>query len=265
MDNNNSVQIDALLERYLGLLDEYTALRADLARLQAQCFQHLARANFAAERGARYGADCYDERMQASRRVVVDVGDGSVSSAAGGNDDEKNHQQHDDVVSSLLSSSPTFRVVTFPGDDGDDDNDRGDKEGEAEEEDPVAAAAAAKESVPKDDDDDVAETTTTNPPPSSSSKDHHPRSKQQTIQKNDPLRWFGLLTPAALRQTQACAVHVVADIVPRLVSVDAAMRDVEIAVRRARKRRAKAEAAAAAAAATGAKVVHEEHDKNNKT
>lgn len=252
--DNNSIQIDALLERYLGLLDEYTALRADLARLQAQCFQHLARANFAAERGARYGADCYDERMQASRGVVVDVGDGSASSSAaatGRDDDEKNQYHYVNVVSSLLSSSPTFRVVAFPGDDGDDGNDGGDK---AEEEEPVAAAAAAEESAPKDDDDDEAETTTTNPPPP-----YHHRSKQQTIQKNDPLRWFGLLTPAALRQTQACAVHVVADIIPRLVSVDAAMRDVEIAVRRARKRRAKAEAAAAAA------VVHEEDDKNNKT
>lgn len=47
----------------------------------------------------------------------------------------------------------------------------------------------------------------------------------------------------ALRQTQACAIQVVGDIIPRLVSVDAAMRDVEIEVRRARKRRAKAEAA----------------------
>ena len=49
--------IDALLERYLGLLHEYAGLRAELAAAQAGVFADLARANFAAERGLRYGAD----------------------------------------------------------------------------------------------------------------------------------------------------------------------------------------------------------------
>ena len=63
--------IDTLLERYLTLLDEYMALRAELSRLQTACFQHLARANFAAERGVRYGADFYDQRMRAVRTVAI--------------------------------------------------------------------------------------------------------------------------------------------------------------------------------------------------
>ncbi|KAI5863077.1 hypothetical protein GGS23DRAFT_596846 [Durotheca rogersii] len=63
--------VDALLERYLGLVDEYAGLRAQLGRLQAGMYQDLARANFAGERGARFGRDHYDARMQAARRVAV--------------------------------------------------------------------------------------------------------------------------------------------------------------------------------------------------
>jgi coiled-coil domain-containing protein 115 len=65
--------IDALLERYLHLLHEYTTARAELNNLQAGIYQNLARANFAAERGMRFGQDHYDERMQASRKLEVEV------------------------------------------------------------------------------------------------------------------------------------------------------------------------------------------------
>ncbi|KAM0285299.1 hypothetical protein ACHAQH_001488 [Verticillium albo-atrum] len=70
--------IDQLLERYLGLLDQYTALRAALNDAQSAMYQNLARANFSAERGVRYGPDYYDERMQATRVLVVE---GRVGSA----------------------------------------------------------------------------------------------------------------------------------------------------------------------------------------
>jgi hypothetical protein len=59
----------------------------------------------------------------------------------------------------------------------------------------------------------------------------------------DPLRMFGILTPQALRLAQGGAIKMVEDIVPKLVQVDAEMKEVEIKIRRARKVRAKAEAA----------------------
>ncbi|KAK4138299.1 hypothetical protein BT67DRAFT_5737 [Trichocladium antarcticum] len=69
--------IDALLQRYLLLLDTYSTLRAELNQLQASLFQHLARANFvAANRGQRYGQDYYDQRMQAQRRTTLTQGGG---------------------------------------------------------------------------------------------------------------------------------------------------------------------------------------------
>lgn len=169
--------IDALLERYLVLLDEYTTLRAELSRLQASAFQHLARANFSAERGVRYGADFFDERMQAVRTVAIEGPAGS-----------------------------TFRVVKAVD------------EAPAE---PEAQREAAGEQVSTE------------------------KKKKTPKPGADPLRWFGVLTPSALRQTQACAVEAVEGVVSRLVTVDAEMRSLEIEVRRARKKRAKAEAAAA--------------------
>ncbi|KAK0711657.1 hypothetical protein B0H67DRAFT_441996, partial [Lasiosphaeris hirsuta] len=63
--------IDSLLQRYLTLLDEYTRLRAALNTVQSGIYHDLARANFSAERGIRYGQDYYDDRMQAIRRVAV--------------------------------------------------------------------------------------------------------------------------------------------------------------------------------------------------
>ncbi|KAI0396875.1 hypothetical protein F5Y17DRAFT_471341 [Xylariaceae sp. FL0594] len=68
-DNDNI--IDSLLERYLGLLDEYARLRERLGSLQAGVYRDIARANYAAERGVRYGADHYDGRMRALRGVCL--------------------------------------------------------------------------------------------------------------------------------------------------------------------------------------------------
>jgi coiled-coil domain-containing protein 115 len=46
---------------------------------------------------------------------------------------------------------------------------------------------------------------------------------------------FGILTPPALRAAQWSAIFMVEGIIPRLMSLDAEMREVEISVRRARK------------------------------
>jgi coiled-coil domain-containing protein 115 len=59
--------------------------------------------------------------------------------------------------------------------------------------------------------------------------------------KRDPLRMFGILTPQSLRMAQKEAIEMVEGIIPKLVSIDAEMKEVEIQVRRARKFRGKAE------------------------
>ncbi|KAM3521348.1 hypothetical protein NHJ13051_006288 [Beauveria bassiana] len=166
--------IDELLERYLGLLDQHATLRASLAAAQQDTLHSLARANFSAPRGARYGPDQYDARMQASRRVVIVVED--------------------------KSAPPTFTVTEDDAVVGSTREGGGGGGGGGEEGAGKDAAAA----------------------------------------RDDPIRWFGVLVPQALRDAQSHARRAVQDVIPRLASVQVEMAHVEIEVRRARKRRAKA-------------------------
>lgn len=151
--------IDSLLERYLTLLDEYSRLRDRLSRLQSDVYHNIARANFSAERGLRYGQDQYDERMQASRLLGIEDCEGV----------------------------PSFSIV-----DAAEDEDKSDEE-------------------------------------------------EKGAKLVNPLRWFGLLAPMPLRNAQGLSVEAVEQVVPRLVSVNAEMLNLEIEVRRARKRRARTE------------------------
>ncbi|KZL63889.1 hypothetical protein CI238_07679 [Colletotrichum incanum] len=207
--------IDALLERYLVLLDEYTILRERLGKAQAGMYQNIARANFSAERGVRYGPDYYDERMRASR--VLDI------SADGRG------------VPRFEIVKPADAVMVPKA-----------AEAEAEAETREARDQKCEGRAPGNADEaprDGAEETTSADEVKRDMKAEEERTKKQK-KSNDPLRWFGILAPLPLRQAQTLSVQAVQDIIPRLVSVDAEMKDVEIEVRRARKRRAKSEAAA---------------------
>jgi coiled-coil domain-containing protein 115 len=193
-----AASIDALMERYLILLDQYTSLREALNTAQTSMYQSLARANFSAERGIRYGQDFYDQRMQAMRRLTARVSDLGAPQF-----DVRLEQDH------LHPDQPD-----------------------------VESAKGGEETAESDAGEGIRT--------SSRTKEEN-RSKGPT----DPLKWFGLLTPASLRSAQSHAVEAVERIIPRLASVDLEMAEVEIQVRRARKKRAKAEAADKKAAILG--------------
>lgn len=63
----------------------------------------------------------------------------------------------------------------------------------------------------------------------------------------DPLNWFGILVPSALRRTQSSFKTVAEEIVPRIATVDREMRQVETEVRRVRKKMLQAKKRAAKA------------------
>lgn len=179
MSTMDSSEIDTLLERYLQLLHEYTTLRHELGTLQAGMYQNIARANFSADRGMRYGQDFYDDRMQASRRLKPtgdEDGRVSLEIAKVGEESDSPQERSEEVQSTEDSqtTNPAPRQIKKPG-------------------------------------------------------------------RKDPIQWFGLLTPLPLRQAQAQSIKAVEAVIPRLVSVNAEMQQVEIEVRRARKKRAKAE------------------------
>ncbi|KAI8231689.1 hypothetical protein K4K57_005184 [Colletotrichum sp. SAR 10_99] len=184
--------IDQLLERFLILLDEYTVLRELLSKTQAGMYQNIARANFSAERGVRYGPDYYDERMQASRIL-------SISADSKGVPRYELVKPAEDVTNPGTQEAPVGERKP----DGQD-------EAPADEVEPTEKAKDATKATKK---------------------------------SNDPIRWFGILAPMPLRQAQTLSVKAVQDVIPRLVSVQAEMKHVEIEVRRAQKKRAKAEAA----------------------
>ncbi|ETS76785.1 hypothetical protein PFICI_12172 [Pestalotiopsis fici W106-1] len=188
-------EIDTLLERYLLLLDEYTTLRANLNALQAGIYQNIARANFSAERGMRFGQNHYDDRVQASRKLEISLDDNgcAVFKVAGATLDQTAPQKCQTEAAAVGAQDP------------------------AQEETDANVSHNGKEPLVHE--------------------DKAPRRK-------NPLQWFGLLAPLPLRQAQAQNVKAVEDIIPRLVTVNAEMEQVEIAVRRARKKRGKAEATA---------------------
>lgn len=64
----------------------------------------------------------------------------------------------------------------------------------------------------------------------------------------DPLNWFGILVPSALRRTQSSFKIVAEEIVPQIAMIDRKMRQVEIEVRRVRKKMLQADKRAAKAA-----------------
>ncbi|KIH91854.1 hypothetical protein SPBR_02040 [Sporothrix brasiliensis 5110] len=195
-----SESIDGLLARYLGLLHEYTELRGQLSTHQASMFGNLARANFAAERGFRYGPDHFDGRMQALVRLnIAEDSKGTEPAAA-----------------SFAVARPRKGVKADVTDD---------KE--------------SKESLDLESDEkkyeaEDADNTTTRPMSRKSNQTKKPSGPR------DPLQWFGVLTPMALRQAQQEAIEVIDNIVPRLAALSAEMAAVEIEVRRARKKRARA-------------------------
>jgi coiled-coil domain-containing protein 115 len=206
-----TTDIDALLQRYLTLLDEYTLLRSRLSALHASVYQHLAKANFSAERGIRYGQDYYDERMSASRRLGVSVsGSGDRSGGA---------------AFQLVRSEAT-QTEAEAGASGE-----GGTAGEEEE--GKATGGEGGRAVGGSDDFD-----------SDDGDGEDPHRKTPKKKANDPLRWFGILTPLSLRQAQAVSIESVEGVIPRLAAVSSEMAGIELEVRRARKRRAKASAAA---------------------
>ncbi|KAF7949967.1 hypothetical protein EAE96_007272 [Botrytis aclada] len=68
-----SLEIDHLLEQYLQLLDQYSALRSKLSTLSSSMYINLSRANFTPQNGIRYDTSFYDDRIQAQRLCNVTI------------------------------------------------------------------------------------------------------------------------------------------------------------------------------------------------
>lgn len=62
----------------------------------------------------------------------------------------------------------------------------------------------------------------------------------KTVWRKDPLRMFGLFTPQALKDTKEDSIKIM-HVIPKLITTEKAMEDLEIRIRRTKKYRGKAE------------------------
>lgn len=190
-----TARLDDLLEQYLELLDQYTILREELSKTCSSGFFSLAQAQRTSTLGAgrRYGEECYDERMKAQRKVSWGPGPtrGDVRCKIAKDkevDTRKNEKEH--AKQEFADNVEKTSKL--------DQNETTEEQGKDDKGNSSSKEASLKATRPK-----------------------------QDPAKRDPLTWFGVLVPPALRQTQAHFVKATEDQIPELVVVDSKLKLVE--------------------------------------
>ncbi|KAF2856530.1 hypothetical protein T440DRAFT_1897 [Plenodomus tracheiphilus IPT5] len=194
-------ELDGLLERYLYTLDEYQKLREELSKQLSSGYMSLAQANFHNSSSAiRYGKDCYDDRMQANRTVHMS-----------------------EILDDNSPSGRSHFTIR--------------KQNEVKPSDPSDVESLSEKKS--------AEKTTSSDSPDRSAADdeksRHEREQEEEKASNssmkspDPLRWFGILVPPALRTAQSTFITAVEGPIARLATVAMDMRSQEIEIGRMRK------------------------------
>ncbi len=212
-------RLDSLLETYLELLDQYTTLRTQLSKQFSDGFFSLTRANHTSPSlgsGRRYGEEGYDERMKAGRRVVYGP------TVSGADEKDTTDQQASQVAKDETGAAgktkqetdaltgPTYRIsvgkVSDPAPPLDQTENDNTTISQSQQQDPKSTS------------------------PSISFKSS--ATKATTISKSkpkspDPLHWYGILVPQALRQSQSFFTSAVSSTVPSLITVSAEMHELE--------------------------------------
>lgn len=215
-----SKRLDDLLTSYVELLDTYTVLRAQLSKDVSSGFFALAQANRNSTLGPgrRYGEEGYDERMKASKTVWIDQRispDRSSSTSSGPNHAEHSPQSKKPVLVNEDSNEPPSEQ-TSPD---------------------VQATGGHDPSTLKQ---DTSHDTLIGPPPPTSPSNpihdtsHLPSCYTHAISTSstpapskDPLKWYGILVPPALRQCQNHFRTTVSSTIPQLLNATSAMQSLE--------------------------------------
>ena len=203
-------EIDSLLERHLHLLDQYTSLRSQLSTLQSSVSR----------------SDPPNRRQSSTFQKLGDVAN-----------DLPIWKIYQNIARANFSTARGIRY----GQDYYDERMRATRHVQ------VALGPPTKFTI-------TSPTITTSPPASPLVEDED-KSENDDIslglevknnsKQKDPIQMFGILTPPSLRQAQSSAIQMIEQIVPKLASVDAEMKEMEIQIRRARKHFAKSEGRAA--------------------
>ncbi|KAL1797037.1 hypothetical protein ACET3X_005577 [Alternaria dauci] len=196
--------LDEKLEHYLHTLHEYQEVMQQLSKELSSGYMSLAQANFHNSSSAiRYGQDCYDERMQALRKVhIAEHGCAKID------------RPHFSIYSPFTTTQdPDSENPTNPSEQ---------------------ASEAQGPDLPKPKEDDADSTPDADSQPPQDSKKAKEQTKS-TEKPADPLRWFGILVPPALRTAQSTFISAVEGPIPQLATILKDLRTQEIEIGRIRK------------------------------
>lgn len=210
-----SSRLDSLLEQYLVFLDKYTSLRAELSTSLSAGFFALAQANRNATStlgaGRRYGEEGFDVRMKARRVVEIQRGERPGRANAG---EQRSADLEDEDENADEEGRDEDRLIGEIEDGQDPEKEKVDKE-----DDTVQEPSRSKH------DTSLQPTITTGV--SSSSKSSHAFSTTFIDSSKDPLKWYGILIPPALRTCQAQFTSAVSSSIPNLLSTISILRGME--------------------------------------
>lgn len=196
--NKLAEELDELLERYLHTLDEYQRVRSVLSKQLSSGYMSLAQANFHNSSSAiRYGKDCYDDRMQAIRKVHMS-----------------------EILDDSSRSGRSHFSIKLQGESG--------------------STESSKSEVPKEKEIPEEQTLDTSLPTSNEGSAQEPEQEKEdssegSVKPPDPLRWFGILVPPALRTAQSTFIAATEGPIARLATVAMDLRNQEIEIGRMRK------------------------------
>ncbi|KEF51169.1 uncharacterized protein A1O9_12783 [Exophiala aquamarina CBS 119918] len=234
-----SARLDALLESYLELLDTYTTLRAQLSKDFSSGFLALAQANRTSTLGPgrRYGEEGFDGRMKALKTVQI-VSNGDLSVAAErkgclrGPEREREHEHEDNEHFQSISIGDTETTTTTPVENTQKNQTRG-LSGLRHQTRPAsslshlpshrprstATCASAFGSSPTSiyNYNYTITSTTASIRNDDANADADPPLKSQ-FQSRDPLKWYGILNPPHLRQSQSHFTTSITATIPNLLS-----------------------------------------------
>ncbi|RHZ47278.1 uncharacterized protein CDV56_101140 [Aspergillus thermomutatus] len=196
--------LDHSLERYLLLLDRHQKLQTDLAKQLSSGFFSLAHANYTCPPGRRYGADYYDERMKAIRKMTIQFPPCTEKKkTVNGAEDVPQGECQLDNYRQIFSIDETTnnQRVEVP------ETSKGEEAAESE----------------------VDNTRQVDPSATSDSDSSKERSRF-----SDPIHWYGILVSPSLRSAQTSFTEAVEQCLPKLASVVVEMRAVEREVDRLR-------------------------------
>lgn len=209
-------QLDALWEKHLNLLDSYHQAQQDIARHFSSGFFNLAQATFKSTSRVRYGQESYDDRMQAITRFDTSV-DGQ------------------DVPCLALKLQD---ITSLPTQDSNRDstNKLSNQKDEDKEEDSPGQQPTPPTTPPRKSEEE---------PPGEQSQETNSETAgdKEAIQKKvrDPIHWYGILVPPALRSSQGSFKSAIQDPVIKAANSAQALRHVNMEIRKMRKDIKKAE------------------------